>query len=59
MTEREQALQAVEAGQAAEALSAANERDAVAEKKSHLLAKMTMAPFAMTRSLLSRSKKKN
>lgn len=59
VAERDQALQPIEASQAAEALSAAKEHDANSKKKPHMLAKMTMAPFAMTRSLLSRSKKKD
>jgi hypothetical protein len=57
--EREQALPVTDERQAAEALSAVNERDADSEKKPHMLAKMTMATFAKTRSLLSRSKKKS
>lgn len=50
ITEREQRLQALEASLAVEP---------EAEKPSHLLAKVTMAPFAMGRSLLRRSKPKN
>jgi hypothetical protein len=58
VTEREQALQASEATQAASAPPLAD-HESLSEKTPLLLAKMTMAPFAMTRSLLSRSKKKS
>lgn len=55
VTERELALQASEANQAPPLA----DQESFAEKTPHMLAKMTMAPFAMTRSLLSRAKKKN
>ncbi len=54
VAEREQILQSLEAGQLPE--PAAPESGDEAGKAPHLLAKMTMAPLAMGRSLLRRSK---